>query len=371
MTTIGAFPKINGDILYHADFNAAGFKRVFGDGSNGAGSAVGAITSGVVISNYTDFLVSGGATLTLGDRSVLYVSGTLTVNGSIICTGDGVGGKGGAPAFNSNWGGSGGNPGGQLYIYARNISGNGLISVNGANGLNGGSGVSTNNIGDGAAGTAGTSGTAIGLFVIPSSNGGGAGLGSTILGGSGGYGGSVFPMNSYPSQSFPMLNYGGAGGGGGAGGTKNTASGCAGGGGGGGGTFGGIGGSGGIGGMGSRYTASNTQGGGGGGGGGAGGYLFILNTTNNSSVYLSATGGNGGSGGTAAGSNATPGTVSGAGAGGGGGGGGGGVIWTFGSGMFTVNVSGGLGGPGSTISGIPGGYGVAGAAGIVNQTSWG
>jgi hypothetical protein len=100
------------------------------------------------INVYDNLTIDAGATLIgVPNTTLIYVKGTLTLNGTISATG-----KGGAGGNASNYAGAGGNAGGVLIVMAKKIIGTGSIRANGTNGGNTAAGS--------ASGTGQTNGTA-------------------------------------------------------------------------------------------------------------------------------------------------------------------------------------------------------------------
>lgn len=83
---------------------------------------------------YNNLTINSGITLSTiaGSPCVIFVKGTLALNGNISADGNGK-----AAAAGSAGQGAGGNGGGILLIFAKNITGSGKISANGADGGNG------------------------------------------------------------------------------------------------------------------------------------------------------------------------------------------------------------------------------------------
>lgn len=224
---------------------------------------------------YNNLTINAGYALTVPTGAIIFVSGTLTVNGEIKSP---EGAAGGATKGGSGVGGQGG---GAVFVFATNIVGTGTISANGASGTD-----ATGNSSSGV-GYDGTSGNMLGISL----DGGGKGDYSSS---SGAGGGTTTDLSLTDAQTITAnaLKYdimdiipavctaagGGSGGcstgsqsfGGGAGGT---------------GTYG----NGGDGDAGGAVIAGS-----GGGGGGGGGLVLICSTKPVPAIHLNAIGGDGG-----------------------------------------------------------------------------
>ena len=364
MAVINPFPWDDDENLNANDLNAYIRKYQYGDGSSGASTISSDTDLGTCIKNYTDLTIDVTKTLTLGMHSRIYVSGTLTVNGTItVDTDTGTGGARGLDGDDSASGGVGGASGGVAYIFAKIMAGDGTIRANGAAGGNG----VTTSVGNGDNGHAGGSGSDIEyynqLITVTGSTGGSGGTSTSGVhaGGAGGVAGEALPtgwhnLSELTSRTVILQSGGGAGGGGSTGDDNTYLSGA---GGGAGGSCGGKGGAGGRGG-GTDGTGGN-DGGAGGGGGGAGGILIIVTPDNNTSTFtIEANGAAGGNGDDNSDNDAN------AGDGGGGGGGAGGYIITLTDTNFaTVQATAGAKGNVGGTHGDPNAEdGVAGSAGV-------
>lgn len=381
----------------------------FGGGVHGAVTLVAntALSSGAWVRQYTT-LDLAGYTLnqnTADNAIVVYVSGTLTLNGGTITNGmtataGGAGGTGHIGNSPSGYGGAGGGTRGSVYVYARTISGTGTIHADGRNGDNGNSGTTTPgsgyNAGNGTGGTA-TSGYVYAVNITaqstcgPGTGGAGNVESSANNGGAAGTGPQASTGHDHDMALLDVLTllfsrapwaanatsqrrhqgFNAAGGGGGAG--CNDAVGvnsCAGQGGGGGGGGSGIfpgqsGGAGGRGGTSVKNTGGiNGQSGGGGGGGSGGSVCVVVCISSSANLTVRAKGGNGGNGGN--GGRAGGGTSNTSGGGGGGGGAGGIAVYIGPSGP-SVTASGGSGGSGGTSGGGASGNGVVGGDGTAGR----
>lgn len=284
---------------------------LFGDGSDGMRT----LAANAFLSNaafYTNLTIPAGLTL-FTQGFMLFCIGTLTVNGTLDCSGNPGGNAVGAT------GGSNGLFGNGAVIFLADVGPCTGGSAGGAGGTGNGASPAAN--------------PAAGVGVFASLLGGAGGTGGASGANAGGGGGSVraTPTPIYPRRLAPHIDWhapsgsaaqvyaiglqgGGSGGGGGAGDGTNA--------GGGGGAGGGSGGimpvyaralvigaggvisaNGGAGGNGAAGVAGNA-GGGGGGGGGAGGVLYICSTSARPASGLSAAGGAGGAGGAGSGTGA-------------------------------------------------------------------
>lgn len=240
----------------------------FGDGRDGAGT----ISTNTTLTKdmyYTNLTVNSTYTLSTGGYRI-YVSGTLTNNGTIANNASGVtpgaagsllGGCAGGAGGNiggGTVGGDGGAGGGVVWIAAKTISVEGTIEAKGGNGGNGA-------VSAGSGGAAGTNGTSSTQTLISSGTGGNGGAGA---GNAAGNGGTVTTSTiTTESPLFMTIMYdfttslglrGGAGGGGGGAGRTGG------------------------------------DGGAGGGGGGQGGVIFKMYKTLTTSGTTTVTGGTGG-----------------------------------------------------------------------------
>lgn len=256
--------------------------NIFGTGADGVGTISGNTTLTRDM-HYSNLTVNSTFSLdTAGYR--VYVSGTLTNNGTIKNNGSAGstssggagglsgslgGGKNGAtgPSNGTSYGGAGGGGGGIVWIAAKTIAVEGTIEAKGGAGANGSNtGGSTNN-------SVGSAGTSSAKTLITTGTGGAGGQGSSSAGGSGGTVtvttvdtlSPLFMTLQLDLTSFVALT-GGAGGGSGG------------------------------------YDVPG--GGSGGGGGGQGGVIFEMYQTLTTSGTKTVTGG---AGGTGAGSGATAG----------------------------------------------------------------
>jgi hypothetical protein len=300
---------------------------------------------------YQNLTVNSGITLTVPHNTVIFVKGTLALNGTIdVADIVGTGGVGGLidTSTSSSQGGFGGDASGNISIVANAITGSGTIRAKGGVGTGGvagnsnfGSDTTSNSWRKPGSGMLHLTPFSMGTAKIPSSPVGGNFIGTTGAGGSW-WGGLAFQygigtklnslwdyiQNNIIAQikqggfSSPSIQAGG-GSGGSSGAAASTYTG-AGGPGGAGGTMFGNGGNGGIG--DSYHQNSGTglyEGYAGAGGGGAGGMILLVCPAVSSTLNLDATGGNGGTAlSYAGGSVNNP-------RGGGGGGGGGGLILSF------------------------------------------
>jgi hypothetical protein len=270
--------------------------------------------------------INSGVTLTMPAGSVIFVVGTLTLNGTITVPPSNPGGAGGGG------GGAGGKGGSSLIVFAKSVTADGgKLQANGENGGNG-TAPSAN-----ASGSAGSDsfypGASVSLYASAPS--------ATTTGGAGGKALNELSLLLIDFIWFgPLLDFAfqgarAAGGGGGAAYTSATTH------------TGGAGGS--LFTLGGASGAGVAVAGASGGGGGAGGLLALLTPRLEGTINLEAKGGNGG--------NAYSG-------GSGGGGGSGGLILFFVDEVYgTVNFyanggAGGLKGPNGGNNGSPGSDGV-------------
>lgn len=146
----------DGEVLYANDlndtFNANITTIVPGDGSDGSRSITTNTDEGTSIDvNYTNLTIDAGVTWTVGSNSIIRVSGTLTLNGTIEVDTGAAGGAGGTQD------GDGGDGGGCVYIGCATIvvGSSGQITATGQNGTDGtGSPTDANeNSNDGTGGT--------------------------------------------------------------------------------------------------------------------------------------------------------------------------------------------------------------------------
>lgn len=324
--TEGSFPKINGDAMYASEINK--MWNYFGDGSDGALAVAAGTTSISSVKNYTSISVSAGATLNLTDYSWLYVTGDVTLNGTLTASSPAspiseswfaLNGTGGTGPGGVGTGAAGGTSRYPLLLF---VLGNLTVTTTGAITF------------DGVVGTAGTPGAG-GIGGTSGGGGGGGalfgagGIGGVRGGDSGGGAagaGAIAVISYYKNPLYipiPFTQFSYFGSNGGAGGNQtNTA-------------------------------------GGGAGGGGAGSTVLIFvkgDITVQAAGTITANGGVGGVGG-------SPGV--GTNGGGGGGGGSGGVICIYHNGTYTnagtVTVSGGAGAAGGGNAGA----GAAGESGII------
>lgn len=314
-----------------------GITPIFGDGSGGASTTIATMTlTGDVY--YTNLTVNNGVTLNTANYRI-YVSGTLTVNGTIsnnggtgstgatganagagnscstaggagagavatgtvaVLTAGGTGGAGGLGNSNSptagcgGGGGGGGSAGGIVAIYAHNIviGSTGLITSNGGNGGQGGNGGngSSSNPGatdNGGAGSTGTTASVSASIGSAGSASGAGGAGGNT--GSGGAGAGAGATSAATLSAFlphvlqnviSLFDFGKSI-------LVQDSAGGAGGGGGG---------------TGNHVNASNGNcagGAGGGGSGGSGGVTILAYSTISNLGSITETGGTGGSAGTA------------------------------------------------------------------------
>ncbi|MEM3675393.1 MAG: hypothetical protein QXG08_07990, partial [Candidatus Methanomethyliaceae archaeon] len=115
----------------------------------------GEIVEGRRLLQCRNLTVESGTTVKFPPGSMILVSDTLTVNGKITAAFSAAGGAGGAGVAGSGSGGAGGGAGGSLLIYAKNVTGGGLICANGGDGGNGENGGSASNCVSGNAGGSG------------------------------------------------------------------------------------------------------------------------------------------------------------------------------------------------------------------------
>lgn len=373
----------NGDILFAGYLNDNYFLQAppFLQGSDGSRTISTNTNEGVAIEKYyTDLTINSSVTWTLEDQSIIYVSGTLTINGAIVVNGQAGGAGGDASNSNGSDGGAGGTAGGCALFFANNVvCGTGCtITADGTDGTDGEDGAVANSSGQfaGNNGTAAADGTVY-LTTVSTTGGnfGGGGIGAGGTAGAGTQSGgdfanyalhppgyfrastTLFATTYYPADKTA----GGGGGGSGRYSLTNATSGY----GGGGGSGGNIGSTsvGGAGGTGGTATStSSAAGAGGGGGGGGGGHISLVYTsiTDPGNLTISCDGGAGGDGGNSSSVN---------GAGGAGGGGSGGIIRIIGPSASSINVGvvAGAGGTGGTCSGS-GGNGGNGSAGQTGTT---
>ncbi|WP_336786963.1 hypothetical protein [Paenibacillus sp. MMO-177] len=303
-------------------------------------------------SHYTNLTVNAGITLTIPDGSFLFVSGTLTLNGTIKVQGA-AGGAGGYinPNTYAGSGGNGGAAGGSALIQAATVAGSGTIN---ASGDNGSAGSPNTGVQQNSSSTSGVSGASGSLVVSPTfkSNGqqavsGQYGALPTVPAAYYGIADDLISYNSVQYSvllndylfsgfsRFPVLVSAGSGSGGVSGTSDNSGNGQGGAGGAGGSSFG-------AGGKQGRANAAAGyyyyEGCGGGGGGGAGGLIILGSENITGSISINANGGNGGAAGnrTADGNTGCP--------GGAGGGGGGGGVYVIANKMVSATANGGTAG---------------------------
>jgi hypothetical protein len=313
---------------------------------------------------------------------IIYVSGTLNLNGGKIFSQVGSAGSNTSAGSGGATGGGTAPQVGTIFVFANTIIGTGSIrsGVDGANGGNapgGGGSTSGGNGGApnssyalfGATRTATSTSTAGGGGTVGNGAGGTAGTGVVPQSGAA-IANNYKNINAWLNASWDLnITSTGAGNttatGSGAGGSTGVLqnSGFGGGGGGGGGAGVGSGGAGGQGGTGSGSTAGHpTAGGGGGGGGSGGGVVVVVTNSASSGLTVDASGGKGGNGGNAFGDGTNQG---GAGAGGGGGGGGLAIlIGNSGNSAQCLSNGGAAGGGGTGAGGGAAGTATAGNAGI-------
>ena len=240
------------------------------------------------IESYENLTIESGVTVTAPNGSILQVSETLTLNGTIEVE----------PRYGSGGAGFGGDAGGAIFVLAKNVVGNGTIKASGVSGSNGGAnnnnnngdsgadglppiiaGAKTNVIKSGSAGGSNTTGgissdTAISRdllsvwldeWMIPSAKVSGLPMAKILSGG-----------GADSSRGLQNYNNNAYGGGGGAGGS--------------------LGGKGGNGGTGGRSGNANGSGKSGGGGGGAGGLVVLITESLSQDITVIATGASGGEG---------------------------------------------------------------------------
>jgi len=287
----------------------------FGDGHDGD-VTISSNTTLTESKEYNNLTINSGVTLS-GNRLIIQVADTLTVNGTISTNGQGgagstSGGAGGAGGTGT-WGGSGsgGTAGGN------GVKGFGINS-NGGNAGNGGSGGGGSSSGHNA-GSGGSKGNYTAITYVD------------------------YKIDYYKTSlvTLPIGFGGGGGAGGGGGGGRGV----------------------------NQYNTGGTGGGGGAGGNGGGSILIIAKTINIASGGVISSNGNNGSAGGAGVNSAT-----GGGGGGGGGAGGGGMVMLIYQNTFTNNGSitatggtggaGGAGGTGNSGAGSAGGAGSNGSAGV-------
>lgn len=258
------------------------FDMFFGDGSDGAGT----ISSDTTLTKdmyYTNLTVDSTFNLSTGGYRI-YVSGTLTNNGTIRnnasgatggATGSLVGGATGGAGANlggGTVGGVGGGGGGIVWIAAKTIAVEGTIEALGAAGGNG-------TTGSDSGGATGSNGNSINATLISSGTGGNGGTGAGQAGGTGGtittssvsVASPLFLTLMFDFATVLALKGGASGGGGGAG-------------------------------------RSGAVAGAGGGGGGQGGFIFKMYKVLTTSGTTTVTGGAGGTAATASGGTASNGT---------------------------------------------------------------
>ncbi|TCM93124.1 hypothetical protein EV294_10775 [Paenibacillus sp. BK033] len=294
---------------------------------------------------YQNITVNAGISLTVPNNTIIFVKGTLALNGIIEVSNAGTGGGGGLVSSTPSWGqgGNGGDAGGTITVIANTITGSGTIRARGAGG---GAGIASNiSYGsDVAANSYKMPGTGIphltpfsmGISKLPVSPPGGNVIGPYSGGVAFQYGiatklndlwdylqnNVIYQLKQGGYASLSLQAGGGSGGSSGAyAGTYTGAGGP----GGAGGTMFGIGGGGG---QGDSYHQNSGaglyEGTAGAGGGGAGGAILLVCPSVSSTLNLDVTGGAGGNAPAqyAGGSANNP-------RGGGGGGGGGGLILSF------------------------------------------
>ncbi len=358
MADKGELPKNDGDILYGSEANIA-LLLPFGDGSDGSVTISSNTDVGHVTKNYTDLTIDNTFTLTVASRSVIYVSGTLTINGTIAVDQElNISSGGVSDPTAGGAGGAGGASGGAVHIFAKNVAGNGTINSNGVVGVAGANGVQSTPDRGGADGNDGGNGRLFYTMDVFDAAVEGK-KGSLQTGGTA----TVVP-SIHRNLNFArnLVSFGNDASGGGEGELGDVAA-IGGGGGGAGASLGAIGGDGGAGNAGATTGTQGKAGGGGGGGGGCGGFIFMHTLTNTSTVAISTNGGNGGAGGNGD-SNSGSGTNYGGGAGGGGGGSGGFIVIFSDTNTFTTSVTAGSGGAAGNNS-DGGGTGTAGSVGTV------
>jgi len=287
---------------------------------------------------------------------IIYVHASCVINGTIEV---GYSAPGGSGAMYANGGGRGGDAGGVLMIFAKNLHGSGSIIADGSGGNLGKSGYEGISGIDGETGEDGWVGQFEGNSFDAPTGGTGAEYNQSEGNGLGGLGSPpAWELSTFAVQyaynagltGMPILyGHGSTGGGGGGGGLGTASSWIPGGGGGGG---GGLWGAGGDGGDGEQYTggAPGDNGGGGAGGGGAGGIIVTVTTNLGNALDAYVRGGAGGVGGVGNDPQYS-------GDGGGGGGGGGGMI-------INIADSDNLGG---SASGGAGGYSDSGSNGSAGE----
>ena len=296
--------------------------RIWGDGSDGARTVSSSTTIDEAAKLYTTFTLNSGVTLTASERGMtIFANESITINGTIDCSGKGTLGEIGSVSVPAVGGNGGGNVGGHAGGVGANSSGAAEAAY-----------VST--------GKSGGSGGA----------GGGGGFGSTgglKLGGAGGAAGTVFNGNAFTAKNYkifitflttPAL-YGAGGGGGSSGG-------------------------GGGGGGDSPAAGGNGATGNGGNGGNGGGYVVLIapliTIASTAVINTNAANGTNASG---TGSNGSNGTNNSEGGGGGGGGNGGGSGGNGGAILFLSDTLTEAAGSSLTIAGGTGGTGTAGGQG--------
>lgn len=277
----------------------------------------------VPIKYYNNLTINNGVTLTCNKPlTIIFVKGTLTLNGTISAVGKGgVGGSKFTGVF-------GGNGGGIVIVYVKQLTGTGTINVSGTNGANGSMPATSAS----AQTDGGFCGDVCAAGASPSSSTGG--LGGTGLG---------FLATLFSSSFMGLSAKDNGGGGGGPGSADHDSSD---------GQYGpGGGGGAGVYGNGGNGGNGGDRGDGGCGGGGAGAIVVCCENAV-PSINLLAQGGNGGNAGTVTYLD-----------GGGGGGGGGGFINIMApSSTAVTNVVGGIGGNAGGGTGVAGSAGSAGLA---------
>lgn len=126
--------------------------------------------------HYDNLTINAGVTLTFPHRSVVFVKGTLSVNGTLTVAPGPLGGLAKNGFSYAGQGGAGGAAGGSLIIIANSIVGTGIITAKGSVGGNGspGSYSNTNDNSNPQAGnpSSGCSISALGLKSAPNNAGG-------------------------------------------------------------------------------------------------------------------------------------------------------------------------------------------------------
>lgn len=344
-STVAHADEVNENFTYFENADIILKKSsILGNGEDGARTiSVSADEVALLDVSYTNLTINASQTWGLITGSIIKVTGTLTINGSIRTLAGIAGGAGGVAVGTSSGksggGGTGGGAGGKITIIANSVVCGAGSTING----NGYAGSNATAIVDGnnstVNGNNGTIGANVNLFNLSFAlTAGNAGGGGPTIGSVGGAGGAeTTPITGplpYLLQNGTLFNstgYPSSGGGGGSGGIQSNSSNAIGG--GGGGSGGAFISKGGAGGVGENDTSYAGEAGGAGGGGGSGGIIVLkyFSITNPANLTISANGGAGGNG--------TIGVAAETCCGGGGGGGSGGYILIIGPTASTINAT--------------------------------